>query len=88
MESGLVAELVWTLGPPCDNDPWLIQPQPRPGDGFPLSSTPVEAPIRLDPCQQPGNYIERVFERRRHAGRLVQTASPMTGIAATAVSTA
>lgn len=34
------------------------------------------------------NYIERVFERRRHAGSIVATAKAMTGTAATAFNTA
>ena len=44
--------------------------------------------IRSHRCCRNRNYIERVFERRRHAGSMVATAKAMTGTAATAFNTA
>ena len=38
-------------------------------------------------CLRARNYIERVFEWRRHAGILAHTARATTGMAATAVKT-
>lgn len=78
-----------TLGAPCDSHP--PDPIPHLDLGIEFRSSTRLWKRAMDcavTCRQPRNYIERVFERRRHAGRLAHTANPMTGIAATALRTA
>ncbi len=78
-----------TLGAPCDSHPPDSIPRLDLGIGFRFSPRLWKRRVECaDSCQQPRNYIERVFERRRHAGRLAHTANPITGMAATAFSTA
>lgn len=78
-----------TLSAPCDSHPPDSIPRLDLGTGFRSSPRLWKLVVEgSDTCRQPRNYIERVFERRRHAGRLAHTANPMTGIAATAFRTA